>query len=86
MKGFAHKRRAPRRDEFKDGILTLPGGQRMQVVVKNLSDMGARVDFYAGASGIFGDVQLSVPSLAVNLRARVVWKNQSSAGLEFKTD
>ena len=61
-------------------------GARLEVVVKNVSKIGARVDFYAGGAEIVGLAQLVVPGLGLQRWVRVVWKDQNSAGLEFERE
>ena len=38
--------RSPRQPTFKQGTVTLSGGERMDVVVKNVSDTGMRIEFF----------------------------------------
>jgi hypothetical protein len=76
--------RPPRQARFKRGEIMLETGLRLQVVVKNLSETGARIDFHEGGTDIFGRVQLIEPSVGLKRWARVVWKDQASAGLKFE--
>jgi hypothetical protein len=82
--GNAGPARPPRQSRFKRGELMLETGLRLQVVVKNLSETGARIDFHEGGTDIFGRVQLIEPSVGLKRWARVVWKDQASAGLKFE--
>lgn len=76
------KDRAEREPHFRNGVLLLPGGQRLSVIIKNLSDTGARIDFFVKTE-LPGEVVLNEPTLKLMTRARVVWANEGAAGLEF---
>ena len=80
------RRRAQRSDKFKQALLIAVSGVRIKVVVTNISATGARVEFYSGSSEIFGRILLQEPSLGLKKWARVVWKEQNSAGLEFEDE
>ena len=82
--GRSEGRKKPRTRTFKEAVLISQTGVRIPVVVSNCTDAGARVDFARGGPDIFGNVVLLQPSLNLNKRGRVVWKNQNSAGLEFE--
>ncbi len=84
VKSVRNKRRAERREAFKQAVLVSPRGDRVPVVIKNMSDTGARVDFFSGGAGIVGRAQLVAPSIGLQKWVRVVWKDQNSAGLEFE--
>ena len=85
-KTMRNERRSERKEAFKQGVLIFATGERMKVVVKNISAIGARADFSGGLTSIFGCAHLSVPALGLERKVRIVWKDQSSAGLEFESD
>jgi PilZ domain len=76
------KDRSDREPHFRNGVLLLPGGQRLSVIIKNLSDTGARIDFFVKTE-LPDEVVLNEPTLKLMTRARVVWRNDGAAGLEF---
>jgi hypothetical protein len=76
------KDRAAREPHFRNGVLLLPGGVRLSVIIKNLSDTGARIDFFVKTE-LPDEVVLNEPTLKLKTRARVVWRNEGAAGLEF---
>ncbi len=76
------KGRASREPHFRNGVLMLGGGQRLNVVIKNLSETGARIDFFVKTE-LPREVVIHEPTLKLALRARVVWQTEGSAGLEF---
>lgn len=78
-----NKRQSERKEAFKQGLFLSASGERVQIVLKNISDTGARVDFFSGTA-IFGQGELIVPSLGIKRSVRVVWKDQNSAGLRFE--
>ena len=82
-KPIRNKRRTERKSAFKQGILISSSGERVEIVLKNISDAGARIDFFRGGSAIAGEAVLSVPTLGIKRNVRIVWKDQTSAGLEF---
>ncbi len=81
-KAVGRRARAIRKPTFKQGTLLLPGGDRMSVVVKNISDTGARVDFFTRAL-LPPYVVLAEPSLRLRRKSSVVWQVDGSAGLHF---
>jgi hypothetical protein len=81
---FGRTKRSDRKDSFKQGLLVLGNGERLDCVIKNVSETGARVDFFRGGSGIAGRVKLLDQSTGTQRWAQVVWKDQNSAGLKFE--
>jgi len=82
--GKTEQRQALRADKFKRACLILETGERVDVAVRNISEVGARIDFHGGAGGMSSHVTLMEPSLGLKKRARVIWKDQRSAGLSFE--
>ena len=76
------KDRAAREPLFRNGVLVLGSGQRLSVIIKNLSATGARIDFFVKTE-LPDEVMLNEPTLKLMTRARVVWRLEGSAGLEF---
>jgi hypothetical protein len=74
--------RAKRDAVFKNGTVILPDGARMVVVIKDLSDAGARVEFFARTT-LPEEVLLVEPMLKLRRRARVAWQSDGAAGLQF---
>lgn len=74
--------RAPRESTYKQATIQMRTGERVPVVVKNISKTGARIEF-------FKDVQLSdvvylmEPTLDIRTWCDVVWEDDKSAGLNF---
>lgn len=81
-KAVGKRQRASRKPTFKQATLLLPSGDRMDVVVKNVSDTGARVDFFSRIQ-LPPTVILSEPTLRLRRKASVVWQGEGSAGLHF---
>lgn len=78
----AFGKRQPRVAGFKPGTLTFHGGERVDVVVKNLNANGARVEFIRGTR-LPERVQLTEPSHGIRKWAHVTWQTWGVAGLEF---
>jgi len=75
-------KRAERTQTFKQGTITTRGGERIPVVVKNVSSTGARIEFFRDAQ--LGDhVLLSEPTLQIRTWAEVMWQGRGAAGLRF---
>ena len=74
--------RAPRVSTFKPAAITLSGGQRMDVVVKNVSATGARIEFVPRIT-LPAQVLVAEPTLRIRTWALVVWQGGGAAGLKF---
>ena len=57
-------------------------GERVDVVVKNVSDTGARVEFMRDIQ-LPDRVLLSEPTLRLKTWAYVIWQTRGAAGLQF---
>ncbi len=78
----AFGKRQPRALSFKPGTLTFLGGERLDVVVKNLNAAGARVEFIRGTR-LPERVLLIEPLQGIRKWAHVTWQTWGVAGLEF---
>ncbi len=78
------ERRAAARKRVLFGAIaaTAGNGQRYECLVKNWSDLGARVEF-ADAPQLVGDIALTVSHTGRSYRARVAWAAGNAAGLAF---
>lgn len=76
------EKRAVRKPTFKSATLTLLGGERLDVVVKNISDTGARIEFLRDIH-LSDRVMLSEPTLRIRTWAYVIWQTRGAAGLQF---
>jgi len=81
-KAVGRKARSPRKPTFKQATLMMATGERLEVVVKNVSDTGARIDFFSRVQ-LPTHVFLSEPTLRLRRKASVVWQTDGSAGLHF---
>jgi len=77
--GAQRARRAP---AYRPGTLTLMGGERIDVVVTNLSNAGARIQFKRGTP-LPERVRLSEPRTGKDKWAYVMWQGDRVAGLQF---
>ena len=77
--------RTPRQPVYKNGALLLEGGHKLKVVIKNLSDTGAYVEFFV-KTDLPHHVILSEPTLPLKRWARVVWQRDGAAGLVFMAE
>lgn len=75
-------RRRERKSTFRQGVLILALGERLPVVIKNLSDSGARVEFFQNTK-LAGHARLMEQSLGLDRHARIVWQRQGQVGLKF---
>lgn len=76
------KKRAPRQPLYRNGVLIFDDGERLAVIIKDLNDGGARVDFFVHRL-LPETVMLAEPTLKLRRRARVVWQGDGAAGLAF---
>lgn len=60
----------------------LGDGERMAVVVKDVSATGARVEFFVRRT-LPDEVLFMEATLKLRKRARVVWQRDGAVGLEF---
>ena len=67
---------------FRDGTLTINGGERLRVVIRDMSGSGARVAFM-GHRQLPAVVTLSEITQKLRREARVVWQRDAAAGLTF---
>lgn len=79
---WREQRWAPRSPLFRAATVRGSGGVMRQVALKNLSATGARVEFYA-REPLPDDLLLIEPIRGLRRRARVVWQDDFTAGLEF---
>lgn len=76
------KPRAERRALFRNGGLLIDDGQRVAVAIKNLSDSGARIEYFTKMD-LPDYVTLVEPTLKLRRRAQVIWQTDGAAGLMF---
>jgi hypothetical protein len=75
-------KRAERTATFKQGTITTRGGERIPVVVKNISSTGVRIEFFRDVQ--LGDhVLITEPTLQIRTWAEVMWQSRGAAGLKF---
>ena len=76
------RQRADRKATFKAASLRFVTGERIEVIVKNISTTGARIEFMRNV--LLPDrVFLSEPTARLRLWAYVAWQEPGAAGLEF---
>jgi hypothetical protein len=74
--------RTIRRPVFRNATVELASGARLAVVAKNLSETGARIEFFAHAE-LPDRVMFMEPTANLRRQARVVWQKDGAAGIEF---
>jgi hypothetical protein len=67
---------------YRQGSLTIGGGNKIDCIIVDASPNGARVEL-DGACGLPDFVVLRVVMTGEIRRARVAWKRENSAGLSF---
>lgn len=77
--------RAKRESTFKQATLMLATGERVDVVVKNISATGAKVQFFKHVT-LSPQVQMAEPTLRLRKWAKVIWQKDGEAGLQFVAD
>jgi hypothetical protein len=74
--------RKPRTATFKQATIQLSTGERMDVVVKNVSDTGARIEYFRKVT-LTDRILISEPTLRMKKWAKVMWQTDGAAGVEF---
>ncbi len=74
--------RQPRTSTFKQATITLSGGERMEVVVKNVSNTGARIEYFRKIT-LPDRILISEPTLRLKKWAKVMWQGDGAAGVHF---
>ena len=74
--------RAPRQPTYKHATIQLRGGERLSVVVKNISRSGARIEFFRNVA-LSDVVFLMEPTLKLRTWAEVMWEREGVAGIRF---
>lgn len=74
--------RAQRDMVFKPAIAVTAYGEKVPVVIKNISETGARVEFFQNRP-LKERLLLSESSLALRRWAEVVWEGDNAVGLRF---
>ena len=76
--------RAPRTTVFKQALATLPHGEKVPVVIKDMSATGVRVEFFQNRP--LGDrVLITEASVPLRFWADVVWEDDGAVGLRNAT-
>jgi hypothetical protein len=78
----AQEERPDRRPTFRQATLIFDSGQSMGVAIKNISNTGARIEYFTHAN-LPDELVLHEPTMTLRRRARVVWQRQGMAGLKF---
>jgi hypothetical protein len=80
-----HPARSARHAVFRQGTVVLPDGERLSVAIKNLSESGARIEYFVRRE-LPHFVVLIESTLRIKHRARVVWQRDGAAGLAFNNE
>jgi hypothetical protein len=78
----AKPQRAPRQATFRNGTITYSDNYRLAVAIKDLSETGARIEFFQRID-LPDQVVLSEPMLNLRRAAKVIWRGDGVAGLKF---
>jgi hypothetical protein len=76
------EKRDPRQLTFKPATITLAGGERMDVVVKDASTSGVRIEFFRKVT-LSDQIMISEATLRIRTWTRVIWQTAGAAGLMF---
>jgi hypothetical protein len=74
--------RASRQAVFRQAIATLDSGEILQVVIRNLSSTGCRIEFFSHTP-LRGTILIDEASLPLRFRGEVLWQAEGSAGLRI---
>jgi len=73
-------KRAIRADAWRPGTISFQTGERMDVVVRNISDAGARIEF---VRSIYLPDRVKLTAQGTSRWAYVSWQTWGEAGLQF---
>jgi len=76
------KRGSERQPTFKVGRVLFSGNSDIACVIKDFSDLGARI-ILEGEAALPEDVVLSIAQAGIRRRAKVIWQHEREAGLSF---
>jgi hypothetical protein len=74
--------RLARQSVFRNATVLLDSGAQHVVAIKNLSQDGARIEFFQDLP-IAGEFTLTEPVFQLHRRVRVTWRTDRAAGLAF---
>jgi hypothetical protein len=74
--------RASRHAVYKQGVAILSHGERVPVVIRNLSPKGCRIEYFQNRI-LEGRVLLEEPSISLRRWAEIVWHENGVSGLSF---
>ena len=76
------KRGSERQPTFKVGRIIYSGNNDIACVIKDFTDMGARI-IVEGEAALPEDVVLSIAQAGIRRVAKVIWQHDREAGLSF---
>jgi hypothetical protein len=76
------EQRASRQAVYRQAIATLEGGETLPVVIRNLSSVGCRIEFFR-QTPLTARLTIDEHSLSLHYNTEVVWQADGAAGLRF---
>jgi len=76
------KRQGDRTASFKNGQIFIGANKVLDCAVRNLSGEGCMISLF-GAENLPNEIQISLTLGQPRRKARVTWRDQQDAGLEF---
>jgi hypothetical protein len=77
-----HTRRAQRSKLFRQATATLSAGEKVAVVIKDLSTTGCRIEFIRRGP-LTPTLTIDEHTLGLHFSAKVVWQTEGAAGVKF---
>lgn len=77
------RRRARRAKKWAVCIIHFPNGGKLDGVLVDVSDTGARVRFVTNGGHISQHVRLEAPVAGINRAAELVWRDRNEAGFRY---
>jgi hypothetical protein len=74
--------RAPRSAIYRQATATLQGGEKIAIVIKNLSTTGCRIEFFKQTL-LTPRIVIDEQSMSLHVEAHVKWQGEGAAGLRF---
>jgi hypothetical protein len=77
--------RSQRMAVYKQGLAILAHGEKLPVVIRNLSTTGCRIEYFQNIR-LEGRILVTEPSIPLRQFADVVWQGEGASGVEFVVD
>jgi hypothetical protein len=75
-------KRTTRAPVYKQGVATLAHGEKLPVVIRNLSASGCRIEYFQNRR-LEGRIRVTEPSIPLQRWGEIVWQGDGASGVSF---